>query len=134
MNFVFNLDNVICTPAKGIKFGIIDYIEHCRPIEDTVIFMKWLVTKGHTITIWCERPNDLAVKLGTESWLKINQIPYDRLLFDRPLHMVNVDETPSHAKFYKHLGDLGIVAEMYEEWKNERQKESGKDSGQEDKH
>ena len=53
MNFVFNLDNVICTPAKGIRFGIIDYIEHCRPIEDTVIFMKWLVEKGHTITIWC---------------------------------------------------------------------------------
>jgi hypothetical protein len=96
--------------------------------------MNWLVDKGHTITIWCERPNDLAVKLGTERWLEINQIPYDRLLFDRPLHMVNVDETPSHAKFYKHLGDLGIVAEMYEEWKNDRQKESGKDSGQESKH
>ncbi len=73
MNFVFNLDNVICTPAKGIKFGIVDYIEHCRPIEDTVVFMNWLVDKGHTITIWCERPNDLAVKLGTERWLEINQ-------------------------------------------------------------
>ena len=48
--------------------------------------------------------------------------------------MVNVDETPSHAKFYKHLGDLGIVAEMYEEWKNERQRESSESSGQEDKH
>ena len=134
MNFVFNLDNVICTPAKGIKFGIVDYIKDCIPIEDTVLFMTWLRENKHTVTIWCERPNDLAVKLSTEQWLKIHQVPYDRLLFDRPMHMVNVDETPSHAKFYKHLGDLGIVAEMYEEWKNERQREGSKSSGQEDKH
>ena len=72
--------------------------------------------------------------MQTEQWLEMNQVPYDRLLFDRPSSYVNVDETPSHAKFYKHHGDLGIVAEMYEEWKNDRQKESGKDSGQKNKH
>ena len=121
MNFVFNLDNVICTPAKGIKFGIIDYIEHCKPIEDTVIFMKWLVDKGHTITIWCERPNDLAVKVATETWLELNQVPYDRLLFDRPDDFIDIDEVPSHAKFYKHITDMSVVAQMYEEWKNDRQ-------------
>ena len=134
MRLVFNLDDVICTPAKGIKFGIVDYIKDCIPIEDTVLFMTWLRENKHTVTIWCERPNDLAVKLSTEQWLKIHQVPYDRLLFDRPMHMVNVDETPSHAKFYKHLGDLGIVAEMYEEWKNERQRKSSESSRQEDKH
>ena len=123
MKMVFNLDEVICTPAKGIRYGIVDYIKHCRPIEDTTEFMHWLREKGHTITIWCERPNDLAVKLATEGWLKINDIPYDRLLLDRPRSYINVDETPSHAKFYKHLGDLGIVAEMYEEWKNDKQQE-----------
>ena len=47
---------------------------------------------------------------------------------------INVDETPSHAKFYKALGDLGIIAEMYEEWKNERQRESSKSGGQKSKH
>jgi hypothetical protein len=92
------------------------------------------IKKNHHITIWCERPNDLSVKIQTEKWLELHQVPYDRLLFDRPSSYVNVDETPSHAKFYKHLGDLGIVAEMYEEWKNERQRESSKSSGQEDKH
>ena len=134
MNLVFGLDDVICTPAKGIHFGIPDYVEHCVPIEDTVEFMLWAKKKGHHITIWCDRPNDLGVKLATEQWLRLAQVPYDRLLFDRPSSYVSVDETPSHAKFYKHIGDLGIVAEMYEEWKNDRQKESGKDSGQEDKH
>ena len=43
------------------------------------------------------------------------------LLFDRTTNYINVDETPSNAKFYKAIGDLGIVAEMYEEWKNDRQ-------------
>ena len=83
--------------------------------------MTWLKRKSHSITIWCERPNDLSVKMQTEEWLNIHQVPYDRLLFDRPTNYINVDETPSHAKFYKAIGDLGIVAEMYEEWKNDRQ-------------
>jgi len=121
MKLLFNLDDVICTPAKGINFGVVEYIKHCRPIEDTTEFMIWLRKNDHHITIWCERPNDLAVKLATEEWLKLHQVPYDRVLFDRPSNYVSVDEVPAHAKFYKHLGDLGIVAGMYEEWKNDRQ-------------
>ena len=123
MKLVFNLDDVICTPAKGIQLGIVDYIKDCKPIEDVVEFMQW-VNKEHTIVIWCERPNDLAVKFATEQWLEIHQIPYDRLIFDRPSDFISVDETPSHAKFYKHYGDLGIVAGMYEEWKNEKRNKS----------
>ena len=122
MNLVFELDSIICTPAKGIKFGIVEYIKNCMPIEDTIEFLQ-CVKKTHTITIWCSRPNDLKVKLATENWLKLHQVPYDRLIFDRPDDYINVDETPSHAKFYKHISDLGIVAEMYEEWKNEKRNE-----------
>ena len=121
MKLLFNLDDVICTPAKGIKYGMTDYISNCKPIEDTTEFIQWLKRKEHHITIWCERPNDLAVKMATEEWLKMNQVPYDRLLFDRPSNYINIDEVPAHAKFYKAIGDLGIVAEMYEEWKNDRQ-------------
>ena len=124
MNLVFGLDNVICTPAKAINFGIVEFIKDSKPIEDVVEFMQW-AKKNHSITIWCERPNDLAVKLATENWLYLHQIPFDRLLFDRPRDYVRVDETPSHAKFYKHIDDLGVVAEMYEEWKNDKRKEKG---------
>ena len=123
MKLVFNLDGVICTPAKGVKYGVIDYFDNCLPIEDTNDFMQWCKEKGHHITIWCERPNDLVVKIATEAWLEMNQVPYDRLLFDRPDNYINVDEAPSHAKFYKHMGDMGIVSAMYEEWKNDRQHE-----------
>ena len=120
MNLVFNLDGVICTPPKGIEVGVYSYIGSCLPIEDTNEFMQWCKKNGHHITIWAERPNDLAVKVATETWLEMNQVPYDRLLFDRPNNYIDIDEAPSHAKFYKHIGDMSVVAEMYEEWKNDK--------------
>ena len=120
MNLVFSLDHVICTPPKGMKTGIYNYMDSCLPIEDTNEFMQWCKKNGHHITIWTERPNDLAVKVATEAWLEMNQVPYDRLLFDRPHDYITVDEAPSHAKFYKHIGDMSVVAEMYEEWKNDK--------------
>ena len=122
MNLVFSLDHVVCTPPKGMKAGIYNYMDSCLPIEDTNEFMQWCKKNGHHITIWTERPNDLAVKVATEAWLEMNQVPYDRLLFDRPSSYVNVDETPSHAKFYKHMTDMSVVAEMYEEWKHDKTK------------
>ena len=120
MNLVFNLDGVICTPPKGIEVGVYSYIGSCLPIEDTNEVMQWCKKNGHHITIWAERPNDLAVKVATETWLEMNQVPYDRLLFDRPDSYIDIDEAPSHAKFYKHIGDMSVVAEMYEEWKNDK--------------
>jgi len=131
MNLVFSLDGVICTPPKGIEVGVYSYIGSCLPIEDTNEFMQWCKKNGHHITIWAERPNDLAVKVATETWLEINQVPYDRLLFDRPDSYIDIDEAPSHAKFYKHIGDMSVVAEMYEEWKNDKQKRYSEDSRQE---
>ena len=77
--------------------------------------------------------SDALVKYATENWLQLNQVPYDRLLFDRPHRGIDVIETPSHARFYKHLGDLSIVAEMYEEWKNEKRR-SSEISGHESQH
>ena len=128
MNLVFNLDGVICTPPKGMQLGIYTHIESCLPIEDTNDFMQWCKKNGHHITIWAQRPNDLAVKVATQTWLELNQVPYDRLLFDRPDDYIDIDEAPSHAKFYKHIDDMGVVAQMYEEWKNDRQKENSEDS------
>ena len=41
MNLIFELDGVICSPAKGIQFGIIEYIENSLPIINAVSFMQW---------------------------------------------------------------------------------------------
>ena len=125
MKFVFNLDGVICTPPKGIQFGIIEYIENSKPIANSIEFMQWL-HKENDIIIWTNRPNDLAVKFATEQWLDVNQVPYDRLLFDRPDDAIYVNETPSNAKYYAYDDDVKIVAELFEEWKKEWSKNGEK--------
>ena len=121
MKFVFNLDGVICTPPKGIQFGIIEYIKNSKPIVNSIEFMQWL-QKENDIIIWTNRPNDLAVKFATEQWLDVNQVPYDRLLFDRPDDAIYVNETPSNAKYYAYDDDVKVVAELFEEWKQEWRK------------
>ena len=125
MKLVFNLDGVICTPPKGVQFGLVEYIKHSKPIVNVVEFMQWL-KKEHHITIWTNRPNDLAVKYATENWLDLNGVPYDRLLFDRPDDAIYVNETPSNAKYYTYDDDVKVVAELFEEWKKEW-KENGKE-------
>ena len=111
------MDGVICTPPKGVRFGVTDYIKNVLQIEDTTEYMMWCKKNGHHITIWASRPNDLAVKLATERWLEENQVPYDRLIFDRPKNPVFVYETPPNARYYRAWGDNQIIDMLFEEWK-----------------
>ena len=117
MKLVFDLDGVICTPPQGIQFGIIEYVKNSKPIANAIEFMQWIKDKGHEITIWTNRPNDLAVKFATEQWLDLHQVPYQRLLFDKPKEAIFVNETPSNAKYYNYNSDVEIVAMLFEEWK-----------------
>jgi len=112
MNVVFKLDGVICTDENDSMLW-----KHARPLMNVAGFMEWLKKEGHHITIWCERPNDMQTKLMTESWLMTENIPYDRLLFDRPQQPIFVDDTPPNAKYLEGWGDNEIVAAMFEEWK-----------------
>ena len=125
MRLVFNLDGVICTPPKGIQFGVVTWIDKCKPIENAIEFMQWL-NKKHEIIIWCKRPNDLAVKFATEQWLDLHQVPYNRLIFDRPQNAIFVNETPSNAKYFAYDDDVKVVAELFEEWKQEWNKNGEK--------
>ena len=117
MKFVFQLDGVICTPPEGVQFGIVEYVQHSKPIANATDFMQWLRKEGHHLTIWSKRPNDLAVKFATEQWLDLHQVPYDRLLFDRPDEAIFVNETPANAKYYRYDDDVAIMAALFEEWK-----------------
>ena len=113
MNLIFNLDGVICKEEDPLL------MKHAQPLVNVTEFMQWLVETGHHITIWCERENDMQTKIVTEQWLELHQVPYDRLLFDRPRDPIFVDETPSNARHYTGWGDLDIVASLFEEWKND---------------
>jgi hypothetical protein len=111
MQVVFNMDGVICKPEDKILW------KFSQPILNVTEFMQWLKKNGHHITIWCERENTLENKLVTEQWLMLQQIPYDRLLFDRPKDPIYINETPANAKYHKNVGDNDIVAMLFEEWK-----------------
>ena len=111
MNLVFELEHVICSPNA-------DY-DLCKPIANVTEFMQWLKKEGHHITIWTKRFNDLGTKLKTEGWLKIHQIHYDRLIFDRPRNAIFVDETPSNCKYFGYNDDVVTIAGLFEEWKEE---------------
>ena len=124
MRLVFDLDGVICTPPKGIQFGIVEYIRHSKPIANAIEFIQWIKKNGHEITIWGDRPNDLAVKFATEQWLDFEQVPYDRLIFDKPKNPIYVTETPCNSKYFGHVGDNEIIAMLFEEWKEWKQKEA----------
>jgi len=109
MNLVFEMENVICTPNADIM--------SCKPIANAIDFIQFCRKRGHHITIWTKRSNEMETKMKTERWLALHQIIYDRLLFDKPREPVFICETPSNAKYYKGIGDNAIIAELYEEWK-----------------
>ena len=111
LNLIFNLDGVICNQEDPLL------MKHARPLINVTEFMQWLKNEDHHITIWCERENTLEMKMMTEDWLLINQIPYDRLIFDRPTEPIFVSDTPPNAKYYKDWGDNDVVSLMFEEWK-----------------
>ena len=123
MKLVFNLDGVICTPPTGVQFGIPEYIKNSLPIENAIEFMQWIRRNEHEIMIWTNRPNDLAVKFATEQWLDLHQVPYDRLLFDRPNDPVFVNETPANARYYSYDSDIQVVGLLCEAWKELKKKE-----------
>ncbi len=112
MNLVFGMDGIICTPCN-------DYteVETARPLANVRDFMVWLKENGHKITIWCKRPNSLDWVMSTKEWLIAQEIPYDRVLFEKPYNPVMVSETPPNAKYYSHDNDLSIVAGLFEDWK-----------------
>jgi hypothetical protein len=110
MNLIFNLDGVICNEEDDLLK------KHSQPLVNVTEFMQWLIEQGHHITIWCERKNTLEMKMMTEDWLYVNQIPYDRLIFDRPKNPIFVDDTPPNAKYFAAWGDNDVVSRLFEEW------------------
>ena len=117
MQLVFSLEDVILKPEDKLLWA------HCQPLFNVVDFIQWLKDKENHITIWTHRPNTLESKHLTEQWLELQQVPYDRLLFDKPKDAVFIDETPPNAKYHKHIGDNSIVAMLFEEWKEWKTKQ-----------
>ena len=111
MKLVFNMDGVICAEEGEQLY------KWAQPLVNVPEFMQWLKRNEQHITIWTTRPNTLESKFVTEQWLELQQVPYDRLLFDRPRYPIFVDETPPNAKYRGSVGDNSTIAMLFEEWK-----------------
>lgn len=95
MNFVFDLDDTISRHKNR------DY-PNAMPIEDTIEKIRRLSEAGCTITIYSSRgqnscKGDLALieernRGQVEEWLARHHVPYDRLVFGKPLGDVYVDD------------------------------------------
>ena len=42
MKLVFDLDGVICTPPKGIQYGVVTWVDKCKPIANAIEFMQYI--------------------------------------------------------------------------------------------
>ena len=115
MNLVFGMDGVICTPCKDYRD-----VERAKLLTNVREFMGWLKKNEHHITIWCKRPNSLDWVMATKEWLTDNIVLYDWLLFDRQYNPIMVSETSPNTKYYKHDTDLAMIADMFEEWKDDQ--------------
>lgn len=95
MNFVFDLDDTISRHKNR------DY-PNAVPIEGTIKKIRRLSEAGCTITIYSSRgqnscKGELALieernRGQVEEWLRRHNVPYDRLVFGKPLGDVYVDD------------------------------------------
>ena len=98
--------------APLMKTGFLDLVKSVKEglQNKHTKLNKELTEKQETIT-------SLEEKVATETWLETEQIPFDRLLFDRPKSPIYVEETPPNAKYHKGVGDNDIIAMLFDEWK-----------------
>jgi histidinol phosphatase-like enzyme len=82
---VCDLDGVIAKPvASHTEYS------NCEPNQEVIGVLHRLVRLGHEIVIHTAR---WEVDRGvTESWLRRNSVPYSKVVFDKPLGQVYIDD------------------------------------------
>ena len=113
----FDIDNTICTSIR--RFHPEDILK-VKPREKMVKIMRELKKKGHEILIFTRRNacGKNARKL-TIQWLRKHDIPYDKLITNKPHFNILVDD----RAFSPHRGDLtsniieGYMRFIYKDFK-----------------
>lgn len=96
----FDLDNTICTSIR--RFHPEDIVK-VKPRLKMIEIMRELKKKGHKIIIFTRRDacGKGARKL-TIQWLKLHNIPYDKLITNKPHFNILIDDralNPHQSKF-----------------------------------
>lgn len=107
MRLCFDLDGVICEiKSKDQTYSDVS------PIIETINIMKKYKEAGHTIIIHTARhmktcnnnPAMAVARIGKQTldWLAIHDVPYDELLFGKPIADVYIDDNA--FRYEKNLG------------------------------
>jgi len=108
MKFCFDLDGTICHTKKETET-----YSDVLPLEGAAETLQSLKQQGHYIIIYTARHmktcnGDVSLvkeKVGkiTEDWLAKHEIPYDELIFGKPLADQYIDDRAIQFKTWKDL-------------------------------
>ena len=97
MRIVIDLDGTICTTRENN-----DSYADVKPIPGAIDTMKRLKENGHEIIIYTSRhmqtcqgnPGKAIANIGkiTLDWLDYHDIPYDEIIFGKPIGDVYIDD------------------------------------------
>jgi len=88
MIILFDLDNTLCQPISSSSAE--NEIFKMRRHESMIRLLKALKKRGHTIGIYTHRKSRLRKR--TTQWLKVNKIPFDFLLMNKPKYDLLIDD------------------------------------------
>ncbi len=87
MNIGIELDNIISSAVTN--FMAMPEVMDAKLLNGSKEALDKIKAMGHTITIYTSR--DASLGPDTETWLGINKIPYDRIIFNKPTLDLTID-------------------------------------------
>lgn len=85
----FDIDGVIAGPCGKMADGRPDYAE-CEPFPQTVELLRRLNAQSIDVVLHTARWK--VDRMVTEVWLRKHDIPYDKLILDKPLADAYIDD------------------------------------------
>lgn len=92
----FDLDNCLCT---SIRKGHPEDIMKVKPRNKLVKIVKELKERGHFIVIFTRRDVLDDGHLLTKKWLEKHNVPYDKLITDKPHYDILIDDRAMSSHF-----------------------------------
>lgn len=87
MIITVEIDNVISTPVSSRM--ALDDVPNCTLLPGAKEALDGFKKMGHTVIIFTRRDGSLGP--ATEVWLQKNQIPYQRILCNKPIADLSID-------------------------------------------
>lgn len=88
MNIGVELDDVISSALSN--YTALTEVASTKVLEGSKEALDKIKAMGHVIVIYTSR--DASLGPDTEIWLQRNKIPYDKIIFNKPVLDINIDK------------------------------------------